>query len=47
MLLFDSHGATHPTGEWRKPCSSGLLEKQKTSMGPESAVQALDGVELD
>jgi len=47
MLPFDSHGATHPTQERRKPCSADSQKEQKAPAGPESAAQALDGVELD
>ena len=45
-LLFESHGATHPTREQREPCSAGLVEEEKTPAGPQSAAQALDGVGL-
>ena len=47
MLPFDSHGATHLTREQRKPCSADSQKEQKAPAGPESAVQALDGGELD
>ena len=45
-LLFDSHGATHPTREQCEPCSARLEEEEKTPAGLESAGQALDEVAL-
>ena len=46
-LLFDSHGATHPTQEWRSSGSAGEMQKQKAPAGLGSAAEALDGVGLD
>ena len=43
-LLFDSHGATHPTWEQREPCSARLEGEEKTPAGLESAGKALDEV---
>src|SRR5260370_36247754 len=45
-LLFDSHGATHPTREQREPCFARLVEEKKAPTGPECAGQVLDWVEL-
>jgi hypothetical protein len=47
MLLVDSHGVTHPTPEPRAPGPAGSREEQHALAGPESAAQALGGVELD
>ena len=47
MLLFGSHGVTHPAWERRLPCLVGSVEEQHTLADPESAAQGLDGVGLD
>lgn len=45
MPLYGSHGVTHLTRERRSPDSANSGEEQKAPVGPEFAVQALDGVE--
>jgi hypothetical protein len=47
MLRFESHGATHPARQRRKPCSAGLEKEENAPPAPGSAAQALDGVGLD
>jgi hypothetical protein len=47
MLLFGSHGVSHPTRERRSPCSAGSVEEQKAPTDLGSAVESLDAVELD
>src|SRR5689334_2203390 len=47
MLLFGSHGVSHPTRERRSPCSAGSVEEQRAPADLGSAVESLDAVELD
>src|SRR5258708_17565885 len=44
MLLFGSHGATHPTQEWRSSGSAGEMQKQKAPAGLGFAAVAPDEV---
>ena len=46
MLLFGSHGVTHPAWERRLPCLVGSVEGQRALADLESAAQPLDGVGL-
>ena len=43
MLLVDSHGATHPAREQRRPCSAALEKEEYAQPAPESAAQVPDG----